>query len=173
MKLSFIRNLGKNIIMQVLSFILILVIGVGVVYAWSAIDRNTAASGQHLTSTMMQGIIDRVNDALVPTGAVMAFNLAACPTGWAEYTPAYGRFIRGIDKSGTAIDPDGQRALGNIQADNLKAHIHSISLYSAGAVIYAPLGASTGIPQAAGTTESFGGTETRSKNVALLYCQKN
>lgn len=45
----------------------------------------------------------------VPVGAVMAFNLSACPTGWSEYAPAYGRFIRGIDKSGANIDPLGQR----------------------------------------------------------------
>lgn len=121
------KVLFRNIFIQVLSLVIIIVIGVSMVYAWSAIDRNTAASGQPLTSTMMQAVIDRVNDALVPTGAVMAFNLAACPTpGWSEYTPAYGRFIRGIDKSGTAIDPDGQRALGSIQADDFKTHTHNM-----------------------------------------------
>lgn len=56
----------------------------------------------------------------------MAFNLATCPTGWTEYTPAYGRFIRGIDKSGTAIDPDGQRALESIQADMIASHDHQL-----------------------------------------------
>src|SRR5215471_8524467 len=33
-------------------------------------------------------------------GAVMSFNRDSCPAGWKEYSPAYGRFIRGIDKSG-------------------------------------------------------------------------
>lgn len=66
MKLQFIRNLGKNILIQVLSFVVI-VAGIGIVYAWSTIDRNTAATGERITSVMMQGIIDRVNDALVPT----------------------------------------------------------------------------------------------------------
>jgi hypothetical protein len=62
----------------------------------------------------------------------MAFNLATCPNGWSEYTPAYGRFIRGIDKSGTAIDPDGQRALGNIQTDAFQGHWHQTEIASNG-----------------------------------------
>ncbi len=63
----------------------------------------------------------------VPSGAVMAFNLSACPTGWSEYAPAYGRFIRGIDKSGTNIDPSGQRSPGDVQADDFKTHSHGYS----------------------------------------------
>jgi len=43
---------------------------------------------------------------LVPTGFVGSFALSTCPTGWSEYTAAYGKFIRGIDKSGTNIDAD-------------------------------------------------------------------
>lgn len=30
-----------------------------------------------------------------PSGAVMAFNLASCPTGWSEYTAGQGRAIIG------------------------------------------------------------------------------
>ena len=37
---------------------------------------------------------------VIPSGAVMAFNQNSCPFGWLEYKAAYGRFIRGIDKSG-------------------------------------------------------------------------
>ncbi len=32
----------------------------------------------------------------VPEGAVMAFNLNACPSGWVEFTPAGGRFLVGV-----------------------------------------------------------------------------
>ena len=57
---------------------------------------------------------------VMPAGAVIAFNLPACPAGWSEYKPAYGRFIRGIDKSGNKIDPDGQRKEESYQEDAIR-----------------------------------------------------
>jgi hypothetical protein len=48
-------------------------------------------------------------------GEVSAFNLASCPDGWSEFTAARGRFLRGIDSTGT-VDPDGVRAAGSTQA---------------------------------------------------------
>lgn len=57
---------------------------------------------------------------VMPAGAVIAFNLSACPAGWSEYKPAYGRFIRGIDKSGNKIDPDGQRKEESYQEDAIR-----------------------------------------------------
>lgn len=60
-----------------------------------------------------------------PTGAVMAFDLAACPDGWSDYLPARGRFVRGIDPTGTN-DPDGVRTAGNVQADDFRAHTHTV-----------------------------------------------
>jgi hypothetical protein len=50
-------------------------------------------------------------------GSVVAFNAQSCPAGWVEYTPAQGRFIRGIDKPGGNTDPDGHRAPGTTQGD--------------------------------------------------------
>ncbi len=35
----------------------------------------------------------------IPKGAVMAFNLAACPDGWTQFTPARGRTILGVGQS--------------------------------------------------------------------------
>lgn len=61
----------------------------------------------------------------IPTGAVMAFDLASCPTGWTEYTASRGRFLRGID-NGAGNDPAGTRAPGNVQADELGSHLHSV-----------------------------------------------
>lgn len=50
----------------------------------------------------------------VPTGTIAAFAAASCPDGWAEYTPARGRFLRGID-NGAGIDGAGTRAPGHQQ----------------------------------------------------------
>jgi hypothetical protein len=140
--------------------------------------------------------------AAPPAGAVIAFNLSACPAGWSEYTPARGRFIRGIDKSGGNIDPDGQRSLGSTQDDAIRNITGSVSgpmgagnrawdwgfrpgtsgaftvpnnlgTYNRYAGDYTP-------PGGVGTTANFDASkvvptaaENRPKNVALLYCQKN
>src|SRR5690606_8848693 len=65
----------------------------------------------------------------VPSGAVMAFDLSDCPSGWSEYTPARGRFIRGID-NGAGNDPDGTRTAGATQDDAFQDHIHTLEIYS-------------------------------------------
>jgi hypothetical protein len=67
--------------------------------------------------------------AALPAGAVIPFNSDACPAGWSEYTPAYGRFIRGIDKGGNRDngDPDGQRRAGAVQGDAIRNITGSIS----------------------------------------------
>ncbi len=140
----------------------------------------------------------------IPSGAVMAFNLTSCPTGWSEYTPARGRFIRGID-NGAGNDPDGTRAPGATQADVLGSHYHSVDPPSTntstdgnhshvigkpgtfGGYYSGPYGNHSTGPQNTGSagdhshtvdiaafnSGSTGSTETRPKNVALLYCEKN
>lgn len=116
------------------------------------------------------------NSSNMPSGAIVAFDLTDCPNGWSEYALAYGRFIRGIDRSGAKIDPDGERARGNVQEDALQSHIHTrryrIGGNTAGGGRNMEDNAAndtfrTGPPEEARTS-----TETRPKNVALLYCKK-
>ncbi len=107
--------------------------------------------------------------------AVVAFNLPTCPAGWEEYTPAYGRFIRGIDKSGTAIDPRSPRTPGSLQDDEFKKHNHTRdndvwdfgNTQQSGAT---QCGTCQGYGHGNTVTGETGGDETRPKNVALLYC---
>ncbi len=100
--------------------------------------------------------------------SVVAFNSKKCPKGWEEYQKAYGRFIRGIDRLGS-LDPG--REIGSEQDDSFKSHVHSTE---AGEVTLGGNGTRTGRPQQSGNLEtgSKGGSETRPKNVALLYCEK-
>jgi hypothetical protein len=148
-------------------------------------------NGDQLKSTDWNAMIANLSDLngrTVPTGAVMPFNLATCPTGWTEYTPARGRFIRGID-NGAGNDPSGTRALENVQADSFQGHHHSItfSVDSTGLPNIWPY-MSNGYSSSAENSTSEGATspvtdgtngnprtanETRPKNVALLYCVKN
>lgn len=38
---------------------------------------------------------------VAPAGAVVHFDLAACPTGWSEYTDGRGRYLVGLPQGGT------------------------------------------------------------------------
>jgi len=116
----------------------------------------------------------------IPAGTISAFASTTCPVGWSEYTPARGRFLRGID-NGAGNDPDGTRTPGDVQIDLFKNHSHFIYGQD---TTGAPTGAtsnevgnveSPGNPQAYYVRNSdwTGGAETRPKNVAVTYCQFN
>lgn len=84
-----------------------------------------------------------------------------------------GEFVRGWD-NGRGVDTG--RVLGSAQADSLKAHSHvlkyeslqlrSPSDYNRGGYT------TTGTASGAANTESTGSTETRPRNVAMMYCIK-
>ena len=59
--------------------------------------------------------------AAVPTGAVMMFDLTACPPGWAELTGARGRALVGLPVGGTLAGTVGT-ALGDLE-DRAHAHV--------------------------------------------------
>ncbi len=134
----------------------------------------------------------------VPAGTIAAFALAACPTGWTEYVPARGRFLRGIDPSGsTTVDAAGIRAPGSLQEGsfvmNNAGSATDIRVFNLGSEGFAGLNydnAATSAPgfsgrwiQATGspyvTNGSWGANTidnnyvrvTRPKNVAVLFCQ--
>lgn len=144
-------------------------------FKWGAYN----ASGELLdTVGALQRHIDSLWDNL--TGAVIPFDAQKCPNGWQEYQPAYGRFIRGIDRPGTT-DAQGSRLVGSFQDDDIKAHSHDVSLPRRWGDKYQGYGHEeepgwgndNGFrsPLTAKTAEA-GGKETRPKNVALLYCKK-
>lgn len=122
------------------------------------------------------------------SGEIQAFNLATCPAEWSEYTAARGRVLRGIDSTGS-IDPDGTRTAGSTQEDAVQDHTHHITSQSAGTnnvVAFTETNpdntyASGGNTGSRGDAYFYVGgvktgrisTETRSKNVAVLYCVKD
>lgn len=111
-------------------------------------------------------------------GAVIAFDADRCPAGWEEYKLAYGRFIRGVDRSTSKVDPEGTRSVGSLQDDDLKKHVHQLSLTSRwgdhkGGTAPAWGNDDGGGNSSEATTTESGGVETRPKNVALLYCRKS
>jgi hypothetical protein len=56
-------------------------------------------------------------------GAVMAFNLAACPAGWTELTASRGRYIVGLPAGGTLAGTSGI-ALSDLEGRAVGEHDH-------------------------------------------------
>lgn len=130
-----------------------------------------------------------------PEGAIMAFYLADCPEGWTvadgeNGTPDLrGRFIRGMDNMGIGaanVDPQSAlRTLGHEQMDAFQGHRHSPLGQSfwghngggaagpaLGSIAWAPY-STTGDPTAdASGIAPRTSTETRPRNVALIYCMR-
>jgi phage-related tail fiber protein len=129
--------------------------------------------------------VDTQANVSMPAGAIMAFYRSTAPTGWLECNgqsaASYpnlvalgitnvpdlrGQFVRGWD-NGKGIDPG--RTLASLQADEFKSHSHST--YSRASSYSGAVGVSDGI-LGSSNTGSTGGTETRPKNIALMYCIK-
>lgn len=141
--------------------------------AWAQSECSTTAECAQRAVEVAASVKAQI-DLLLPKGAVMAFALDACPDPyWEEYEPAYGRFIRGIDKQGST-DPDGIRAPGNKQPDQFSSHTHSQQFgmkkghFNSEGWEEVPHVNQSGKRGVA--TYSSGDQETRPKNVALLYC---
>jgi hypothetical protein len=112
-------------------------------------------------------------------GLVVAFAANTCPAPWIVYQPAQGRFIRGLDPSG-ANDPDGAlRSFGSVQTDGIANHTHTMGVSGADSTTMTP--GTQRLPNFVNDRFGAGGkketdantngiTETRPKNVALLYC---
>jgi hypothetical protein len=123
---------------------------------------------------------------------VRAFNASACPSGWqvADGTSGSpdlrGVVVRGLD-NGRGLDSG--RTLASFQSDSFASHNHGVTdpghnhSYTAPADVSINVGstatitfkaastsATTGTSTTGITTNNTGGTETRGKNVALLYC---
>lgn len=142
---------------------------------------------QASTKSYVDAQVVAANPSLVPAGAIMAFYRSTPPTGWLECNgqsvAAYpnlvalgivntpdlrGEFVRGWD-NGKGTDPG--RSLASTQLDEFKSHTHQAKGISN------LIGASTGFnwdgtSNDTRTTLATGGSETRPRNIALMYCIK-
>lgn len=127
-----------------------------------------------------------LKEAVNKSGMVVSFASSSCPSPWIPYKPAEGRFIRGLDPSGK-VDADGVRVPGSTQEDSLKAHLHTMGTNGTDTLAMAGGGGTQRLAHFGSTSDPspnhFGGggkkqtdnnepqvSETRPKNVALLYC---
>ncbi|WP_242183602.1 hypothetical protein [Sphingomonas sp. CARO-RG-8B-R24-01] len=149
-----------------------------VVIPW---DSYTDGVPDSLLQRLQKAIADLDAVTVSTRNAVVAFNANTCPAGWSEFTLAQGRFIRGLDRTGTNIDPAGLRQVGSTQDDQFKEHSHTRpqDVWDDGSPNDGTQAGGTGLgfgwapSSPPPPTGKAGGDETRPKNVALLYCVKN
>ena len=136
--------------------------------------------------------------AQIPAGMVQAYAGSAAPTGWLKCNGAAvsrttyatlfaaigttygsgngsstfnvpdlrGEFVRGWDDSRGV---DSGRTLGSFQLDDFKSHTHTF----AGSTASGGSGSSNRDgTRTTKTTDATGGSETRPRNIAMLYCIK-
>jgi len=129
------------------------------------------------TSTPPAGYLECNGAAIDRTANAALFSVLGTTYGAGNGSTTFnlpdlrGEFIRGWD-NGRGVDSG--RAIGSSQADEFKSHNHSM-LYGTGDYpnpYYAargapPFGLVTGNQGLMGTA---GGTETRPRNIALMYC---
>lgn len=158
----------------------------------SAADNSTNLATTEYVDTAVGAII------AVPSGAVMSFAMSTAPSGWLEcdgsaisrttystlflaigttfgtgdgsttfnIPDARGEFIRGWD-NGRGVD--AARVFGSNQDDAFKAHTHTYYDSSSTGGGDNLVGGARGTN---GTTSSTGASETRPRNIALMYCIK-
>ena len=140
-----------------------------------------------LISNEIKKVKDEFKNKLVPTGAVMAFNLTSCPSGWSKLTEVIqnteGAFIRNIGGNAGSL-----RAVQNPAAPNIKGCFG----YQNGGISYTGAFYLQDNNTLQGVTDkdynndyacldasrsssvySDSAKEVRPKNVTLLYCVKN
>jgi microcystin-dependent protein len=165
------------------------------------ITSNELADGAVVTAKIADGAVTqaKASNMLIPAGAIMPFAMNSVPTGWlaadgtavsrstyatlfAAIATTYGvgngsttfnvPDLRGYFVRGTGTNSDGT-ASGTFaakQADELKSHTHTLPPAATS------VSGGTSLPgsgnQGAVNTGATGGTETRPRNIAMLYCIK-
>lgn len=159
---------------------------------WAYVSMSDVTTGQPLTAStfnqvlenirVLKTTVDWIGSWVNPPWAVIAFNLSSCPSWWipangTSWTPDLRwEFIRWLD-SGRWVDSG--RTLASLQSDSIKNHRHYATPASNNSVIgntpdYGNTLMNLDVQSTIRTTWDMvnGWTETRPRNVALLYCVK-
>lgn len=129
--------------------------------------RSTLLLGTGNTASFYDDFIEvRANSAFgnqIPPGAVLAFNLNACPDGWVPFAGAEERMVIGTGPSYTLGETGGQEdwALTNAQTGFRPSPVTIDPAAIPGTVVFAE---GLGVPAEA--------HENRPPFIALLYCEK-
>lgn len=162
---------------------------------------TTAAGARTNLSVSSTAEMNAAIAVAMPSGAVMTFAMSTAPTGWLKcdgtavsrttYAGLFsaigttfgsgdgsttfnlpdmrGEFARGWD-DGRGVDPG--RTFGSFQNDEFESHTHSITHYYESNNSGSNIAGGTGSSTVTWNTNATGGSETRPRNIALLYCIK-
>ena len=165
----------------------------GTIDSWSIVVVSNASKKAQVNGNLAitGAITGNAAQWLVPAGAVLAFNLKACPTGWSELVAARGRSVVGLQPGGalaatvgTALSDKEDRPVGKHgHALTDPGHSHPFKIdsdlsYDGGSG--APAGEDSGVytvNTVAATTnisiaEAGGVAGTNAPYLQLLMCQK-
>ncbi len=158
-------NMSNKSFYSLIVFGVLILAGIGV-YAYGT--SNPAVFGHSA------GEIEGLGELLIPSGAVMAFNLASCPSGWSTYASAKDRVIVGSGSS-YSLGKKGGAKTHTLTIAEMPKHRHAYTNagnFGGGGKHY-PSGYS---PQEMTYTDYVGGNQPHNNMqpyIALLYCQKN
>ncbi len=110
----------------------------------------------------------------IPSGAVMFFNLASCPTSWTALTTAQGRYLVGLPSGGTLAGTIGT-ALSNLENRAVGLHSHTytvrpnsnVNIGSGSTNIYID------VPSSSQTNDAGSVAGTNAPYIQFLVCQKD
>ena len=93
-----------------------------------------------LLLTGLAGAAQQPFDVQLPSGSILYFDLASCPSGWTEYTAARGAYVVGLTSGGTkatlvgmALTNQENRSHTHPQAHtHPMTHTHTFSATTAG-----------------------------------------
>ena len=132
---------------------------------------------------LSDGVILKNSQVLMPSGAVMAFDLDQCPAGWSEFKLAKGRTIIGTKGNENGLTNRNRGDFGGAEThqltiDEMPNHSHTINLYDHYKYDSYNLvpGSSYNSKRGSTTTQSAGGNKSHNNMppfVTLLYCKKN
>ncbi|PWT78212.1 MAG: hypothetical protein C5B60_01490 [Chloroflexi bacterium] len=166
----------------------LLVNGPGQTALSATVDANYAqivTDGNNAKTSIQNAINALPPGTSLPSGAVVAFDVVGCPSGFqaADGTKGSpdvrGLFIRGLDL-GAGHDPDatGGRTLGSYQADAMLQHTHTVNAATTFVVANTQTGSShimdtSGGNASTGTIPASSGiSETRPGAIVLTQCYK-
>ena len=166
------------------------------------VTSNEIAADAVTTIAILDGAVTqaKASNMLIPAGAIMPFAMNSVPTGWlaadgtavsrstyatlfAAIATTYGvgdgsttfnvPDLRGYFVRGTGTNSDGtvSGTFAAKQADELKSHTHTYTFKSTTGGSSAG-GDPNSITNTSVNTGATGGTETRPRNIAMLYCVK-
>jgi len=174
-------NFTNRAIYTLITFSIFLLIGISVF----ALTPGVAPNPGHLIEEIAPPLNCEINQVLqwdgsiwtctdfssgdfTPTGAIMAFNLPSCPTGWANLTSAEGRYIVGMPQGGTLAASIGT-ALSDGEDRSTDLHTHDTS--GTNILSYTYQGSPSGSRVVTSVQEA--GTPNNAPYIQFLYCVKD